>query len=36
MKKEDFIDLYLKLDQPYGIGYNFQYNEYLFRDLEEY
>ena len=36
MKKEDLINLYLKLDQPYGIGFDKEYNEDLFRNIEEY
>lgn len=33
MKKDDLIDIYLKLDQPYGIGYNISYSEDIFKSL---
>ena len=33
MKKEDFSELYLKLDKPHGIGFNIKYNEDYFSSL---
>ena len=36
MKKDDLIDIYLKLDKPYGIGYNISYSDEVFKSLNEY
>lgn len=33
MRKDDFIELYLKLDKPHGIGFNIKYHEDYFESL---